>query len=301
MPGEQDDIDQILADIEAPSADIPMTGGEPDPSQPAAAPEAPAWNGKEWEFDHNGKKVAPDSREKALTWMSQGHNYSQRTAEHNMAVKAWEKHKADIEAKYQGYDRYAEIDKYARENPQWWEHAEKSYAQRDQLGASQHGQVDPAFQEILRPLQEQVRQMAEERQAEKQRLDQEKAHQEQERLDKALSTDIESIRAANPNIDFDAVDESGRPLELRILAHAQEIGTTSFRAAFRDYLHDQLQESAKAQSLSAQAQVPKAQKAAGILGTSPTPRKAPNAPVSTKGRSWDDLARVAMDDYGVSS
>lgn len=275
-----------------------MTGGGEAPdaqttAEPAAA--APQWNAKEWEFDWNGKKVAPDSREKALTWIQQGHNYSQRVAEINQREKAWQQQKAEIEGRYKGWDRYADVDKYARENPQWWEHVEKSWQSRGQQQEAA-GAVPQGVEQFLKPLQEKL--TAQEQFLEQ--LRQEREQQEQRRYDEALSTEIGSIRETHPNIDFDSVDESGKTLEARIVEHGVAIGTSSFRAAFRDLLFDQLQESVKAQKLAAEVKGEKAQKAAGILGTSPTPRKGPDAPFNHRGRSYDDITQMVLSQEGLS-
>lgn len=274
--------------VETPSE---AENGQAQPEAPAAA-EPPSWNAQEWEFDWNGKKIAPDSRDKALKWMSQGHNYSQRTAEHNMAVKAWEQQKAALEAKYKGYDRYAQIDEFARSNPEWMEHVNQAFLNRGQQPAAQ-GQSSPDFRALVEPLQKELQEIKawrDEQLAEKSRLD-------QERFDKALSTEIEEIRGQHANIDFDAVDESGQSLESRVLAHAQQIGTSSFRAAFRDYYHDKIMESAKASQLSAQAKAPAVAAKRGILGTSPAPRKVADAPVDHRGRSWDELNELAKAEF----
>jgi hypothetical protein len=293
-----DDIDQILSEIEQPSEGIPMTGDEAAPAQepaagaPSAEPAPSPWDPKPWEFDWNGKKVAPDSQEKARTWMSQGYNYSQRMAEINRQRKEIE----DLSGRYRGYDRYSEVDQYAKQNPQWWDFVEKQWAQRGQQ-QPQGQNIDPAMQSVLAPLQQELAQLKEWRD---QQL-QERQKQEEQRFDEVLSKDIASIREQNPNIDFDAVDQSGKTLELRILEHANQIGTASFRAAFRDYLHDQILESAKAQKLAAEAKAPQVAKERGILGVSPTPKKAPSSrPAQVKGRSWDDLAKVAMEDLGIA-
>ena len=288
---------------EEPAA-TPAAGDAPAdaaPAAPAAAPEAPSWDPKAWEFDWNGKKVAPESRDKLMTWANQGYNYSQRMAEINRRQKEIEQ----ASERYKGYDRYAEIDQFAKQHPEWMDHVNQLWAQRsswkpggaaEQQQAPGAGGPDPAFLEALKPLQSEIEQLRQWREAQLA----EQAKVDEQRHDEALSQEIESIRGQNPNIDFDAVDQSGMTLEGRILQHAAEIGTSSFRAAFRDYLHDQLLESAKAAKLAAEAKAPAAAKAAGLLGVTPTPRKGPAAPVSVKGRSWDEVQNAVLAELGIA-
>lgn len=284
---EKDEIDQLMESLEAPAEERPMTSGETSEEAPAAEPQ---WNGKEWEFESNGRKIFPDSKEKARTWMSQGHSYSQRMAEINQQRQAWEREKAEL-SKYKEYSKYKEVDDFARSNKDWWEHVERAYQTRNA-----QNQVDPSLDQLIRPLREELN----ETKSFISQLQQERQEQEVKRQNEALDTEIKSIRESHPNIDLDSKDESGKTLELRVLEHCSQIGTTSFRAGFRDYLHDQLVESAKAGSLAAKTKEEQVKKERGILGTSPTPRKVSNGPVNVRGRSWDEVSRMAMEEAGIT-
>ncbi len=275
--------DEILASV-AP---------EDAPAGEAAAPSAaPTWDRAAWEFEANGKKFSPETREQAMTWMSQGRNYSQRAFEHNNAVKAWERQKSEAEAKYKGYDKYSEIDNYARSNPDWWSHVTQSWQTRGQPSAQGQPQ-QPDLSSVLNPIQSELQEIRSWRQ---QQLDTER-QRDVERADQALSTEIEEIRGQHANIPFDTPDESGKTLEQRVIDHAIKINTSSFRAAFRDYYHDKLVESAKAQNLSAQAKAPAIAAKKGILGVSSVPTKGDDKPVNTKGRTYDELNRLAQQEF----
>jgi hypothetical protein len=288
---EEENIDQLLETIEKPADERPMTT-EPAPSPEQGAAPAPAqWNAKEWEFDWNGKKVAPDSVEKARTWMSQGYNYSQRMAEINRKERDFQTQAE----KYKGYDRYDQINSYAKANPEWWKFVESQWASRSAFQPGAEAQpLDPRLEAMIAPLLEKVEALNQW----KETAEQKATREAQEREDSALQADIDAIREQNPTIDFDAVDETGRTLEQRICAHGSEIGTKSFRAAFRDYLHDQLVESAKAQSIAAQAKPKTAAPPRGTTTTS-TPRKAERS-VQVKGKSYDDITKAVMDEYGIN-
>lgn len=276
-------------------------GGDPAGQPPlegdAQQPPAPTWNPKEWEFEVSGKKFAPETREQAMTWMSQGRNFSQRMAEYGQQRRAFEAERAKLEEKYEekykGYDRYKEIDDYARQNKDWWEHVSKAWETRGQFQPGAAGQGGQDFRAVVAPLEQKLAAL----EAWRAEALEQRQREEQERQDKALVEEIESIRTAHANIDFDSVDDSGKTLEQRVIDHAVQIGTNSFRAAFRDYCHDRLFESTKAGQLAAQARGPDAQAKAGIIGTSPTPRKPQGAPINPRGRSWDDIGELVKSEF----
>ena len=266
-------VDQLLADIENPQ----QQQVEPEPP---AEPEPPQWNGEEWGFDWNGKRIVPDSRDKVMTWASQGYNYSQRMGELN---KTHAQRMAEVESRFrsasdleQRYKPYAEIDEYARQNKEWWDHVQQSFQQRQQPS------LDPNLKQVLSPIEEKLS-----------RFEQFLAVQEQaqqqariEKEDQALDAEIDAIRKQHPTIDLSERDESGETLERRIYKHAAEIGTTSFRAAFRDYLHDKLVVQQSAQSKLQAVKSTQAQVKQGLLGKTPAPTKQLK-PVDTK-RPWND-------------
>lgn len=284
MPQDQTDIDvdELLSSIEAPNPERAMTG----PAEEAAPPieEAPpAWDGKSWEFDWNGKKIAPDSQDKAKTWMAQGYNYSQRMGElnktHQQRMDEAEKRTkaaAELESKFSPYTK---VDEYAQKNPAWWKHVTEQYEAQ-----IQSGQIDPNLAAIVKPLEERLGKYD----TYFQEMEQAKQQEVITKQDQALDAEIESTRKEFPNIDLAAVDQAtGRTLENRILLHAQTIGTGSFKAAFRDYLHDTLIDQAKANGREAIAKEAQANAKKGILGKSPTPTKSSGQTLSTKA-PWND-------------
>lgn len=283
------DVDQLLEQVEAPSP--PRAESAPEPEQAAPSPEAPTWNGTEWEFEWSGKKIVPESRDKLMTWASQGYNYSQRKGE---LEKTYAERMADIEAqkaKYASFDRYQKVDEFARQNPQWWEHVEKNFQERDTY------QLDPALKPVLEPIlqkQQALESVLSEWQQEKQK-------QEYERQDQALGAEIDEIRKQFPNIDLTSVDPaSGETLELRVLKHAGELGTTSFRAAFRDYFHDKLIEMSKSSALESAAKEKEQMAKKGILGKSPTPVKGIAPAQNLRGKSYDQLTQEALAELGIA-
>lgn len=287
MAEQEINADELLAEIESPSEGRPMGGGEaPAAAAPAATP-ADWRQSFDWSIDHNGQKVSPDSADKAKTWLSLGYNYSQRAAELNKTQAELARERQQLSEKYKGYDRYGEIDQYARQNPAWWKHVEESWQQR-----GSHG-VDPTLAPILQRLQatESVLEQYQRQQAE----------EAQKREDQALDGEISEIRKAYPKIDLNAVDELGRSLEYRVLKHANDNGIRSFRAAFRDYLHDQLVSEAQVSAREAIAKDTQAKAKQGVLGRSPAPTKGLNGAANVRGKSYDQLMAEGLAELGVNS
>lgn len=285
---EEINVEELMNSIESPAGERPMTGGDTAP--PAEAPDPNAWRKEfDWTLDVNGQKISPDNAEKARTWLQQGYNYSQRAAEINAKERDWQAKLRDAEERINRFKPFEEVDRYARENPDWWKFVEQQYQQRGQQG------LDPNVAQHLQPFLQRIQSLEgfvqQAQTAEQQRIIQEQ--------DKALDAEIESIRKSHPNIDLSAVDESGRTLEWRILNHANENKINSFRAAFRDYLHDKLVEEAKASSRVAIAQNQEQAAKKGLLGKTPTPTKVAQAP-SVRGRSYDDLTSEALKSFGIN-
>ncbi len=289
--GDEVDVDALMAEIESPT----KAGGEPE-AAPAAV-EPPAWDGKAWEFEWNGKKIAPDSQDKAKIWMSQGYNYSQRMGELN---KTSAQRQAEYDQKFQAFQTeqaklspYAKVDEYARANPQWWAKVQQDYAAAQQQSQG----ITPEIATALKPIQEELGQFK----SFLQQQQEAKAAEEATKHDTALDTEIEGIRKDFPNINLGAVDPAtGETLELRVLKHAQSLGTTSFKAAFRDCLHDQLMEQAKANGLETQAKIAEQNAKKGILGKTSAPVKGQQVSGYVKGKSYDQLTREALADYGIT-
>lgn len=263
-----------------------MTGGEAPEPTPEAQPDPNAWRSSfDWTLDVNGQKVAVDSADKAKTWLQQGHNYSQRVADLNAKERDWQQKLRDAEDRVKGYGRFDEVDRYAKQNPDWWKFVEQQYESRGQQ------QLDPTLAPLLQRLQSLEGFVQQTQTAEQERI--------QKDQDQALNAEIQSIRSTHPNIDFGSVDETGKTLEWRVLHHANENGINSFRAAFRDYLHDKLVEEAKAQGRVAIAQGQQEAAKKGIIGKTPTPTKA-QAPVSVKGKSYDQVTQDALKAFGIN-
>lgn len=288
-----EDLAAILENASKPEDGLKMTG-DAKPEAPVAAPEPPSWNGKDFEFEYRGQKIFPDSREKALTWLSQGHNYSQRAAEFNRKESEYTTKISEAQKRLEALQNYAQVDQYAAQNKDWWAHVQEAFQNRGQQAPTQG---DPQFQALLKPFEDKlsgISTFVESLQAERQA-------QQKEKADTALDQEVASIRKEFPNIDMAAKDESGQTLEYRVMEHAGQIGTGSFRAAFRDYLFPQLLEHAKSSKVLEGQRKDQANAKAGILGKSPTPTAKVDRPVSVRGKSYSDIEKLIHEELGITA
>lgn len=286
MAPDDHDVDALLANLDNEGGDAP-----PTPETPAAPPVEDKWAAPDWaQFEWNGKKVAPDSADKAKTWLSQGYNYSQRMEEHKKAQKALEQ----TAAKYKGYDRYDEINKYASTNPGWMEFVNQQWQAKTQAPPS--AALPPELEPVLNPLLERVSKfdafLAEQEEI--------KVAEQTKKHDEALESEIESIRKKYPNIDLTSADVTGVPLERRVLQHANATGIPSFRAAFHDYMSDRLGELASANGREAVVKTQQQAAKTGLLGKTPAPVKGVQAAQNVKAMSYEQLKQEALAELGIT-
>lgn len=280
MDEQEVNVDELLSQIEAPTEQTNATE-----QAPVEQPTAPTWNGQEWEFEVNGKKVFPETQDKARIWMSQGYNYSQRMGEFNKTLEQKQAEWAQKESQWKALQRWQEMNEYAEKNPQWWSHVEQAWQNREAQ------QIDPAIEPVLRPIQEKLGQFEQFIGT----LQQEREEQNRIKEDQALDSEILSIRKEFPNIDLDSLDpNSGEPLERAILRHAAQIGTRSFKTAFWDYLGPRIVDMARADGREQLAKDKQATAKAGILGRSQVPTKGVTQAQNVRGKSYGDLASEAL-------
>jgi hypothetical protein len=276
----EDDLDsQKILD------ELASEGGDKTEPPPAVSDAPKAWEPPEWAaFDSNGKRIVPDSADKAKTWLSQGHNYSQRMAEFNRKRSEFEAKQKDWEPRVK---RWEEVDTYARENPEWWQHVESQWNSR------QSPQRPPEIAQALAPIEEKLGKYESMLSA----WEKEKEEIQFKQQESALDLEVDSIRKKHANIDLASVDDSGRSLEARVYAHATENGIPTFRAAFYDLMSDKLLELSSANAREAAAKEKASQAKAGIMGQSPTPVKGQVRQAENfRKKSYDDLAHEAMEE-----
>jgi len=280
--GQEHDVDAIIA--QAYGHENPSTARQ---EPPAAAKQEEAPQYKEFEFNVRGQPVKIKENDPRFSqWLSQGHDYAQNQAAVRAEREAFERSRGEWE---KSYSPYKEIDQFAKQNPDWWNHIEQSYQQRQT--SAPEGIPDPVRQYLeqrLEPIAKDLPLVKEFLQ--KQQTAEIEKNQAQE--DSKLSESVKSIQTRYPDLDFAAKDESGLSLEHRVLNHAVHNGFPTFRAAFLDYYHDSLEKQAEARGKeSLQTELNKRKKL-GLLDDAPAPGKSKQSffPPSNgaKPASWND-------------
>jgi hypothetical protein len=270
------------------------SGGPSMKEAPADAKGAAPGVWHEDEIEYGGKKIKA-AREQILKWAQMGYDRPQVMAKFNQERQTWEKTVQEKQAEFQKYEQkfqpYLEIDKYAATNPEWWSHVIQSWQTRGQQpgAAAPAGGGDPRYESLAQRLQNfeqilpKVEKLAEDWSTERQ-----SAKQREE--DQALDTEIQSIRKSHADLDWDSPDENGKSLEHRICEHAGKIGTSSFRAAMRDLLHDALVSRAESNGKIAVSKGIQKNSKLGVLGTSPTPQsRNPRQSKNIRDTSYEEL------------
>lgn len=280
------DIDSILSEFHGePTDGATQPGAEPGAAAQAATPAPP----QEFEFTWNGKPIkAPIDR--ITQWASQGYDYAQKMAE----FKA--KHSEFEQAQKQFEDRispYRQIDEYAKQNPQWWDHVTQAWETRESMSQDPNNPLAAELQRV----QQQLKEVLEFKNQEIQKREEVRIKDE----DSKLESEIQSIREQFKDLDWATADAAGMDLEMRVLKHANETGIRNFRAAFRDLMHEDLV--SKAEERAKENLVKERQKNTklGLLGTSPTPKKALGQAQNIKSKSYDQILNEVYDDLGLNA
>lgn len=287
----ESDLDSLADNVgkSPPSQERPMRD---DPnSQKQAETHEIVWNGKKI-------KASLDELKK---WAQMGYDRPQVMQKFNQEKAAWQKKEAEIQQLQQKYQPYTQIDEWALKNPQAWQTLEQMWKQSMQGGLQQQYQqtqgqpqapqtaIDPNLQRYLGTLEQKISQFEPVIQ---QVLDREQTAKQQEE-DQVLDQEIKTIKDHYKDFDWQSLDENGKSLELKILEHASNIGTSSFRVAARDLLHDELLSRAQAKAKIDVSQGIQQRTKLGVLGESPTPIKGSfgrNPNKSIKDTSYEEIA-----------
>jgi len=279
------DVDALLNQIESPgSSEIPMTAAGAEPSVAQAPPQPP----QEYEFTANGKPIkAP--LDKILQWASQGYDYPQKMAELNRRQQEFE---AQQRALKEIEGRYKPIDDYVRENPQWWEHVESSWKQREQA-FDPNNPIAQEIQALRSRLGEQDQIIQEWKQEREQRRIQTEDAQYQEQM--------ESIRKEFPNLDLTTPGADGKSLEYKVLEYAQKEGIRNFKTAFRDFYHDEILKLHAERAKEESAKDLQKKTKLGLLGKSPTPQQSLAPVQNLKSKSYESILDEVKAELGLGA
>lgn len=208
----------------------PSTPSDPAPVAPeqvAAAPAQPV----EYEISVNGRTIKAPI-EHLTQWAQQGYDYNQRNAAFKQQLAEFENKQADFNNRYAHYEQ---IDAWAKANPDQWSNVLNGY---QQLSADPTDQRLQALQQELADLKAFKSDLLTERQL-----------AQQQEADKKLNSEVDTLRQQYSALDWDRPDAYGQTLEMRVLAHAQNNGINSFKAAFLDLNADAITAMAKANAI----------------------------------------------------
>lgn len=274
------EADALLNSIDEPSIESADPGVD--------APAAPA--AEEYTLKVGGKDIKA-SRDQVLRWAQQGHDSPNKIGELNKQLQSWtakEQEWKAKEAQIQAFrDKYEPVDKYVKDNPQWWETVQKSY---DQVQAQSSQVNDPRIDSLMKKIEslESVSQSYEQR-----------AQNELMKIEDAKYMEsFQALQKQYPKIDFATADESGKNLEYKVLEFAQKEGIKEFTTAFKAFHHDELVKMAQEDAKEKVASDKISKTKLGILGISstPTPRKTD----SVKGKSYNDIQADIIAEYGLT-
>jgi len=235
----------------------------------------------------NGQEIKVDSEEKLMKWAQQGYDYGQKMHDFN-------KRNQEFDERYKTYEN---IDKYASENPDWWQHVQSQYqnkgaSQSTQSSTDQDTEINPVFNELKSELAD-LRNFKNDILAERESV-------KRKQQDEVLDADIKAIKETHNYLDWSDFDENGKNLETKVLEHANNNGINSFKAAFLDLNYDKLMERTKIQAKEEATGELKKQKQLGLLGEVPTTvAKILNPPENIKNQSYDSILKETMEELGI--
>ena len=277
--GEELTPEQMLESVKTESA----------PTEVAAAePQAPWWKEKsaeEIEYVVEGGKLVKEPLEMALRRAGMGYNYAQKA--HQLSQQ--EARFKEIEAQNAELQRWKEYDEFAHTNPEWAQHVQETWNNRQNLGQSNQ-QPNPEFEAIRKELAE-LREF-------KTEFTTARELEQQQSEDKQFISEIQTV-AKQFGVDMDQADENGRTLQWRVLEHMQKLGLNGtkpghFAAAFKDYNFDNLVGRQKEQAIEQRAKDHVELKRAGIKNVSRTPSKNDSLNGYRPGMSSTELREEAL-------
>lgn len=253
------------------------------------------------EYKANGR-VVKEPLEVALNRSSQGYNYAQLISEFKQKEPTYQKTIEELNQKLSGLDKYRLFDEYAQKNPAWGKHVENMWANKEQYSSAQLDPNDPVTQKLA-ALEQTLSSFSNQFGEKLTKYDSMVEAQENARDDAAFEKEVDSVKTAFKDFDFDAKDESGKSTRHYVMEHMVRSKIPSFRTAFLDLYHDQILATKEQALREKHAKEVQKRTKQGIIDVSSTPAngKDKSAPISNIGSlSYDELTRMALKDLGYS-
>lgn len=243
-------------------------------------------------------KPVKENLQTILQRAQQGYHYAQSMQKLKMEREGFETERKTIQQQIDEAktinDKWSKFEQYAKENPEWYDHWNSAWENRQQAPGQQtapddvQARIDAVLAEKLKPFEGLL--------SEKQQLEQKAKIAEEDRL---LDESIKSIRSQYKDIDFDRTDpETGKSLEYQVLEFMTQSGMTNFQHAFKAFYHDNLvkREIERQKEAEQKALIDKKKKGIVDEKTVPGSRK----PVDTRNMTWDQIAQLAAKDMGIT-
>lgn len=243
-------------------------------------------------------KPVKENLQTILQRAQQGYHYAQNMQKLKMDREGFETERKTIQQQIEEAktinDKWSKFEQYAKENPEWYDHWNGAWENRQQAPGQQtapddvQARIDAVLAEKLKPFEGLL--------SEKQQFEQTQKMADEDRM---LDESIKSIRTQYKDIDFDRTDpETGKSLEYQVLEFMTQNGVTNFQHAFKAFYHDNLVKREIERQKEAEQKALVDRKKKGIVDekTVPGSRKQ----VDTKNMSWDQLAQLAAKDLGIT-
>jgi hypothetical protein len=280
--------------------------GEKKPGDDKATTQGGAATGFEFKITHKGKEVTLEA-DKYKNYAQMGLDYSSNMRELKDQRAEFDRQRQEFESQRTLLSEWAQLDEYARANPQWAALVREQYqraqsqgfvgqpaanyqdfqAQRQLQAGNQIGELARTVQDLQARLAEQDQAAARGREAERNR-----------ELDNQVTSYKEKYGS---DFDWTASDPiSGNTLEADIMQFAVDNGIKRFDHAANAFLADKIAEKAALKAKEAAGKDIQKQTRLGLGQVTSKPQmNTLNAPENLRGRSYSDLGREALRQFGV--
>ena len=248
-----------------------------------------------FEYQVNGKTVKEDLNT-ILKRAGMGYNYAQHMSEFKQKqteLEARMQQAQELESQWKPYHQYAQ------ENPEWASHWKSAYENRFNSFDGQQTQQPFSGQQTTEPNNE-LMTLKNEFLELKKAYDNDRQTRMVQEQDLELNNQINEVKKQYPDIDFTYTDPStGKSLEYQVLEHGSTHGINSFKAAFRDFYHDQLVSLAASKAKEAAAKELQQRQQKGFMSTSDTPQLVTKGSKgSLKNMSYEQLIAEGWNNQG---
>ena len=263
--------DSTPAASPAPSGDQPGNGASPTES---------VFDPKSWEIKYNGQTAYPKDQNHAKALMMKGYSYEQ-------AMQKLNKDRESLEGQSIRYKKLADLQDALEQDPKFAEYYYSKLSEYKPDGVVE-GDDDPKYASLRGELGQTKKQLEE--------LSQFKENFTRQQAKDALNKEIKDLRDSHKDHNWEIDDGDGN-LEKRILTHAFEKGFPSLESAYRDFMFDKVEITAKEAALKKEKDRQLADKQKGIVsrdGGAAAPGKSNGRPTN-----YGDAVRQSLKEIGL--